>query len=92
MCTPFQAKLIKAQTNCVDFPSVLCEPLLALCVAMSDVIGCRLEFIVFPLLTISVACMRVNAHIAINEMWKEPVILRFIVASKDKRKLQLFDY
>ena len=92
MCTPFQAKLTKAQNNCVDFPSVLCEPLLALCVAMSDAIGCPLEFIVFPLITISAACMGANAHVAINEMWKEPAILWLIVASKDKRRLQLFDY
>ena len=47
MCTLFQAKPIKAQSNCVDFPSVLCEPLLVLCVAMSDAIGCPLELLYF---------------------------------------------
>lgn len=86
MCTLFQAKLIKTQTNCVDFPTVLCEPLLALHVAMSDAIGCPLEFIVFPLLTFSAACMGVNAHVAINEMWKEPTILWLIVASNKRQK------
>ena len=86
MCTPFQAKLVKAQSNCVDFSTVLCDPLLALCVALSDAIGCPLKFIVFPLLTIAAACMGVNAHVAINEMWKEPAILWFIVASNKGQK------
>ena len=53
---------------------------------MSDAIGCPLEFIVFPLLTISAACIGLSAHVAINVMWKEPAILWFIIASNKGQK------
>ena len=59
-----------------------------MCVALSDAIGCPLEFIIFPLLTIiAVAgCMGINARIAINQMWTEPAIVWFIVAANKGQK------
>ena len=66
---------------------VLSVPLLAMFVALSDAIGCPLEFIIFPLLTIVAGCMGINAHISINEMWNEPSVIWFIVAAnKDQKK------
>ena len=56
------------------------------CTVQLDAIGCPLEFIVFPLLTIAAACMGVNAHVAINGMWKEPAIVWFIVVPNKGQK------
>ena len=86
MSTPFHTKLMRAQSTCVEFESVLSVPLLAMCVALSDAIGCPLEFIIFPLLTIVAGCMGINAHISINEMWNEPSVIWFIVAANKGQK------
>lgn len=74
MATPFRSKLVKAQSTCLPFDTILSEPLVGVGVALSDAIGCPIEFILLPLLTIIAGCMGVNAHIAINQMWKEPAI------------------
>ena len=50
----------KGKKHLCWYSTVLCEPLLMLCITMSDAIGCPLEFIVFPLLTFAAACMGVN--------------------------------
>ena len=86
MATPFRAKLVTAQNACLPFDTILSEPLVGVCVALSDAIGCPIEFIVFPLLTIIAGCMGVNAHIAINTMWREPAILWFIIAASKGQK------
>ena len=86
MSTPFHTKLMRAQSTCVEFESVLSVPLLAMCVALSDAIGCPLEFIIFPLLIIVAGCMGINAHISINEMWNEPSVIWFIVAANKGQK------
>ena len=89
MATPFRNKLVKAQSTCLPFDTILSEPLVGVGAALSDAIGCPIEFIVLPLLTIIVGCMGVNAHIAINQMWKEPAILWFIIAAnKGQKKTQ----
>ena len=84
MSTPFHAKLMKAQSTCVQYATVFSEPLVCMCV--SDAIGCPLEFIIFPLLTIIAGCMGINAHVAINQMWTEPAIIWFIVAANKGQK------
>lgn len=86
MSAPFHTKLIKAQSTCVEFGNVLSEPLVGMCVALSDAIGCPLEFIVFPLLTIIAGCMGINAHASINQMWNEPAIIWFTVAAKVRKR------
>ena len=86
MATSFRKKLEKAQSTCLPFESILSESLLCVCVALSDAIGCPIEFIFFPLLTIIAGCMGVNAHIAINTMWREPAILWFIIAANKGQK------
>lgn len=86
MSTPFHTKLMKAQSTCVQYGTVFSEPLVVMCVALSDAIGCPLELIIFPLLTIIAGCMGINAHIAINQMWMEPVIVWFIVAANKGQK------
>ena len=70
----------------MEFGNVLSEPLVGMCVALSDAIGCPLEFIVFPLLTIIAGCMGINAHASINQMWNEPAIIWFIVAANKGQK------
>lgn len=82
MATPFRSKLVKAQNTCLPFDTILSEPLVGVGVVLSDAI----EFILLPLLTIIAGCMGVNAHIAINQMWKEPAILWFIIAANKGQK------
>ena len=86
MATPFRRKLVKAQSACLQFDNIFSEPLVGVGVALSDAIGCPIEFVVFPLLTIIAGCMGVSAHIAINTMWKEPAILWFIIAANKGQK------
>ena len=86
MATSFRKKLETAQNTCLPFDTVLSESLLCVCVALSDAIGCPIEFVVFPLLTIIAGCMGVNAHISLNQMWKEPAILWFIIAASKGQK------
>ena len=63
MATPFKVKLQKAQSSCIEFDKIASVPLVA---ALSDAIGCPVEFIFFPLLTIVAACMGINAHVKVN--------------------------
>ena len=76
----------KAQSTCLPFETVLSGSLFCVCVALSDAIGCPIEFIVFPLLTMIAGCMGVNAHISLNQMWREPSILWFIIAANKGQK------
>jgi hypothetical protein len=62
MATPFRSKLVKAQNTCLPFDTILSEPLVGVGVALSDAIGCPIEFILLPLFTIIAGCMGVNAH------------------------------
>lgn len=55
------------------------EPLVGVCTALSDALGCPMEFIFLPLLTIVAACMGINAHVKV--IWYEPAILWFIIAA-----------
>ena len=52
MATPFKVKLQKAQSSCIEFDKIASVPLVGMCTAPSDAIGCPVEFIFFPLLTI----------------------------------------
>jgi hypothetical protein len=65
MATPFKVKLQKAQSSCVDFTKIASVPLVDMCTALSNAIGCPVEFI-FPLLTIVAAYMGINAHVKVN--------------------------
>ena len=86
MATSFRNKVTKAQTTCLPFDTILCEPLVGICTALSDAIGCPMEFIFLPLLTIIAGCMGINGHIKINQIWKEPAILWFIIAANKGQK------
>ena len=86
MATPFKTKLQRAQSHCLDFSCILSEPLVGLCTALSDAIGCPFEFIFFPLLTIVAACMGINAQVKVNPIWSEPAILWFIIAATKGQK------
>ena len=86
MATPFKVKLQKAQSTCLDFSSLASEPLVGVCTALSDAIGCPVEFIFLPLLTIVAACMGINAHVKVNPIWYEPAILWFIIAANKGKK------
>lgn len=86
MATPFKDKLRKAQSTCLDFSSLASKPLVGVCTALSDAIGCPVEFIFFPLLTIVAACMGINAHVKVNPIWYEPAILWFIIAANKGQK------
>ena len=77
---------MKAQSTCIEYGTIFSEPLIGMCVALSDAIGCPLEFVIFPLLTIIAGCMGINAHVAINQMWTEPAIVWFIVAANKGQK------
>ena len=76
----------KGTESCVEYGTIFSEPLVGMCVAFLDAIGCPLEFIIFPLLTIIAGCMGINAHVAINQMWTEPAIVWFIVAANKGQK------
>lgn len=86
MATPFKVKLQKAQCLCLDFSNIASEPLVGMCTALSDAIGCPIEFIFFPLLTIVAACMGINAQVKVNPIWYEPAILWFIIAANKGQK------
>ena len=86
MATPFEDKPQKAQSTCLEFSSLVSEPLVGVCTALSDAIGFPMEFIFFPLLTIVAACMGVNAHVKVNPIWHEPAILWFIIAANKGQK------
>ena len=86
MATPFKVKLQKAQSSCVDFTKIASVPLVGMCTALSNAIGCPIEFIFFPLLTIVAACMGINAHVKVNPIWYEPAILWFIIAANKGQK------
>ena len=86
MATPFKTKFQRAQSHCLDFSCILSEPLVGLCTALSDAIGCPFEFIFFPLLTIVAACMGINAQVKVNPIWSEPAILWFIIAATKGQK------
>ena len=86
MATPFKDKLQKVQSTCLDFSNITSEPLVGVCTALSDAIGCPVESIFFPLLTIIAACMGVNAQVKINPIWHEPAIIWFIIAANKGQK------
>ena len=86
VATPLKVKLQKAQSSCVEFDKIASVPLVGMCTALSDAIGCPVEFIFFPLLTIVAACMGINAHVKVNPIWYEPAILWFIIAANKGQK------
>ena len=86
IATPFKVKLQEAQCLCLDFGNVASEPLVGMCTTLSDAIGCPIEFIFFPLLTIVAACMGVNAQVKVNPIWYESAILWFIIAANKGQK------
>ena len=86
MATPFKAKLQRAQSTCIELSGIISEPLFGLCTSLADAIGCPVEFIFFPLLTIVASCMGINAQVNVNPLWSEPAILWFIIAANKGQK------
>ena len=62
MATPFRSKLVKVQSICLSFNTIVSEPLVDVGVALSDAIRYPIEIILLRLLTIIASCMGVNAH------------------------------
>ena len=86
MATSFHNKLVKAQSSCLDLADVLTPTVVVLINALADAIGCPVEFIFFPLLTIIASCVGINGTIRINDTWSEPAIMWFIVAANKGQK------
>jgi len=86
MATSFQRKLATAQSNTLDFSTILSQNLVKLTTALADAVGCPVEFLFFPLLTIVASCIGVNGSIQINLIWQEPAILWFIIAANKGQK------
>jgi len=86
MATCFQCKLATAQSNTLDFSNILSQNLVKLTTALADAVGCPVEFLFFPLLTIVASCIGVNGSIQINPIWQEPAVLWFIIAANKGQK------
>jgi len=79
----FQRKLATAQSNTLDFSNILSPSLVKLTTALADAVGCPVEFLFFPLLTIVASCIGVNGSI---QIWQEPAILWFIITANKGQK------
>ena len=86
MATSFHNKLVKVQSSCLDLADVLTPTVVVFINALADAIGCPVEFIFFPLLTIIASCVGINGTININDTWSEPAIMWFIVAANKGQK------
>ena len=83
MATSFQRKLATAQSNTLDFSNILSPNLVKLTTALADAVGCPVEFLFVPLLTIVASCIGVNGSI---QIWQEPAILWFIITANKGQK------
>ena len=80
-------RVAKAQSNNLDIDAVVTEAMKKVINANADAIGSPLEFIFFPLLSISAYFMGPNTRILVNEQWREPLILWTVVlADKGQKK------
>ena len=79
----FQRKLATAQSNTLDFSNILSPNLVKLTTALADAVGCPVEFLFVPLLTIVASCIGVNGSI---QIWQEPAILWFIITANKGQK------
>ena len=84
---PVQDQASEGSSTCLPFNTILSEPLVGVGVALSDAIGCPIEFIILPLLTIIAGYMGVNAHISITEQRaeKDGSITAFVETSTGNR-------
>lgn len=86
-CGEIDRRVAKAQSNNLDIDAVVTEAMKKVIKANADAIGSPLEFIFFPLLSISAHFMGPNTRILVNEQWREPLILWTVVlADKDQKK------
>ena len=80
-------ELLKTAQQCrMDLSSVLSPELYEIIAANADAVGAPPEFILFPLLTATASFMGTNAHVTIKEEWKEPSIIWFVLAAKERRR------
>ena len=79
-------RLKNAQAARLDLSSVLSPTLSAIITANSDAVGVPPEFILFPLITAAASFLGTNAFVEINEEWKEPSIIWFILAARKGEK------
>ena len=87
MSTLYHTKLVKAQSTCVEYGTI------SLRATGWDVRNAHYQM---PLVVhwnsyypIIAGCMGINANIAINQMWTEPVIVWLIVAANEGKKKTL---
>ena len=86
MPTNLRDKLRAASAERVSFSDVLSPSLYTIVAANADAIGAPIEFLVYPLLTVTAAFMGVNASVRINPEWTKPAIIWFVVAAKKREK------
>ena len=73
-------------SSCLPLATILSNPLMKLITPLADAIGCPIELIFFPLLTIVASCIGINGLIYINETWQEPAVMWFIIAANKGQK------
>ena len=79
--------MAKAQSNNLDIDAVVTEAMKTVIKANADAIGSPLEFIFFPLPSISAHFMGPNTRILVNEQWRAPLTLwTFFLAEKGQKK------
>lgn len=76
-----------AQRNILEIDDVMTADLKKVIRVNADAMGSPLEFIFFPLLSISSHFMGPNTQVQVNEQWREPLILWTVVlADKGQKK------
>ena len=83
--------LQKAQASRLDLSSILCHELHTIVMANADAVGVPPEFILFPLTTAAASMLGTNAFIKINDEWKEPSIIWFVLAAKKRVRKPIDD-
>ncbi len=81
-----KTRLAKAQQQTLPLEDVCSKPLYETLNAHSKAIGCPMEFLYYPLLSITAGCMGVRSEIQINQEWKEPAILWIAVGARKGEK------
>lgn len=81
------ARVADAQRITLDIDSVCTLVMKDLVKANANAIGSPLEFILFPLLSISAHFMGPDTRVIVNEHWREPLILwNVVLADKGQKK------
>ena len=80
-------RVTAAQKVVLDFETTTTPPIKDLIKANANAIGTPLEFIFFPLLSVSSHFMGPNTRVMINDQWNEPLILwNVVLAEKGQKK------